>query len=292
MNSKFFLFFAFLLFVSTDIFAQHSNQFDDGASHYSTLRGSASGGTYTLPNGGGILLSSSGSTANVWLLGGNTGAGGSNQIGTLDNTDLKFVAGLAGAPNVRMTILGTGAGTGNVSIGAATAPSMLSVGTTNQFQVDGSGNVVKIRNVTYSWPNAQAAAANYVLTNDGAGSLSWAAGGGTGQPKFVLTNVAFGASPYTALTTDQLIHVNTSAGNVVVNLPNANTFSAGQTIVIKNVDPGANGNTVTIQTSNAGIGDNGQNIDDSAPGGWFGNPIGDDQVQRLYSDGVSNWYSW
>jgi hypothetical protein len=38
--------------------------------------------------------------------------------------------------------------------------------------------ISQIRGVDYVWPNSQAASANYVLTNDGAGNLSWAEGGG------------------------------------------------------------------------------------------------------------------
>lgn len=44
------------------------------------------------------------------------------------------------------------------------------------FEIDGAGDLTKVRNVTYSWPASQGAA-NTVLTEDGAGNLAWATGG-------------------------------------------------------------------------------------------------------------------
>jgi len=102
--------------------------------------------------------------ANIaWTLGGNTiGASSNNQIGTLDNKDLQFITN--GLANVRMSI----SSTGTVAVGSA-----------NQFEIDNTGNLTKINNITYSWPNAQAASIGMVLTNDAAGNLSWAANGST-----------------------------------------------------------------------------------------------------------------
>ncbi|MCB9823626.1 tail fiber domain-containing protein [Candidatus Nomurabacteria bacterium] len=51
--------------------------------------------------------------------------------------------------------------------------SPLSVGTASQFQVNASGDIIKINNVTYAWPTTQAGAASYVLANDGNGTLAW-----------------------------------------------------------------------------------------------------------------------
>lgn len=49
------------------------------------------------------------------------------------------------------------------------------IGTAQQFQVNSSGNIIKLNNVITSFPAANAVG---VLTNDGAGNLSWASGGG------------------------------------------------------------------------------------------------------------------
>src|SRR5579862_9764835 len=50
-----------ILFVFSNVFAQHSLQIDDGATppHYSIIVGPSTGGTYTLPAGGGTLVTSS-----------------------------------------------------------------------------------------------------------------------------------------------------------------------------------------------------------------------------------------
>ncbi|HKR04069.1 MAG TPA: hypothetical protein VJY62_05475 [Bacteroidia bacterium] len=61
---------------------------------------------------------------------------------------------------------------GNTGIGNATAPSLFSVGGAAEFRVNNAGDITRIRNVIYSWPAAQGAATS-VLTNNGAGILSW-----------------------------------------------------------------------------------------------------------------------
>ncbi|KPJ85730.1 hypothetical protein AMJ57_01940, partial [Parcubacteria bacterium SG8_24] len=70
---------------------------------------------------------------------------------------------------------------GNVGIGDANPASLLTVGNGDLFQVDSNGDIIKIRNITYSWPAAQAAGSGYVLSNDGSGNLSWSAAG-SGSP--------------------------------------------------------------------------------------------------------------
>jgi len=69
---------------------------------------------------------------------------------------------------------------GYVGIGTSLPQSSLSVGTTSQFQVNSTGNLSKVNNVTYSFPSSQGSA-NSVLQNDGAGNLTWSAGGGIKQ---------------------------------------------------------------------------------------------------------------
>ncbi len=62
---------------------------------------------------------------------------------------------------------------GNVGIGVSTTiPSLLTVGSNSGFQVNSSGNLTKINNVTYSWPGSQGAAST-ILQNDGSGTLTW-----------------------------------------------------------------------------------------------------------------------
>lgn len=57
-----------------------------------------------------------------------------------------------------------------IGIGDATPASLFTVGSGDLFQVNTSGDLVKLKNVTYSWPAANAAGA---LINDGSGNLSW-----------------------------------------------------------------------------------------------------------------------
>jgi len=81
--------------------------------------------------------------------------------------------------------------TGNVGIGTTTPPSLLTVGSGGEFQVNSSGDIIKIKNVSYSWPSSQAGGANYLLTNNGSGVLSWSSitdiGGvtGTGTQNYI-----------------------------------------------------------------------------------------------------------
>lgn len=76
------------------------------------------------------------------------------------------------------------ASTGNVGIGTTTPSSLLSVGSSSQFQVNSSGNIVKLNNITTSFPSSQGSA-NSTLTNDGSGNLTWSnPSGGTGISGF------------------------------------------------------------------------------------------------------------
>src|SRR5579872_1995888 len=127
-----------LSFCTSNLFAQgHTLQVDDGAGHYSIIQGGNPGATFLLPPGPGTftLLTS----ANVWTLGGNLGAGSNNQLGTLDATALQFVTG--GVSNVRMSISAGGV----VSIDAAltTDPTHAS-GWTNNLRNTSGGAALQI----------------------------------------------------------------------------------------------------------------------------------------------------
>jgi hypothetical protein len=60
---------------------------------------------------------------------------------------------------------------GNVGIGTTTPSSVFSVGSSSQFQVNTSGDIVKLKNLTYSWPSSHTT--NGFLQDDGSGTLSW-----------------------------------------------------------------------------------------------------------------------
>jgi hypothetical protein len=74
--------------------------------------------------------------------------------------------------NTSGTVLSSVASDGSLGIGTSSPASPLSVGGTSQFQVNSSGNIVKINNVATSWPSTQGAASTY-LKNDGSGNFSW-----------------------------------------------------------------------------------------------------------------------
>jgi hypothetical protein len=67
---------------------------------------------------------------------------------------------------------GTGDDAVRVGIGTTTPSSTLSVGASSQFQVNSTGNIIKINNVTTNFPAANSSG---VLTNNGSGTLTWAA---------------------------------------------------------------------------------------------------------------------
>ena len=62
----------------------------------------------------------------------------------------------------------------NVGIGTTTPLAQLSVGNNSQFQVNSTGNLIRINNVAYSFPATQGTA-NQILKNDGSGNLAWSA---------------------------------------------------------------------------------------------------------------------
>jgi hypothetical protein len=61
---------------------------------------------------------------------------------------------------------------GNIGAGPYSPPAQFNVGTTSQFRVDSSGNLIRVNDVPYSFPAAQGSAST-VLTNNGSGTLSW-----------------------------------------------------------------------------------------------------------------------
>jgi len=67
---------------------------------------------------------------------------------------------------------------GNVGVGTTNPTSLFSIGATSPFQIDANGDIIKLKNLTYSWPTGHTT--NGVLTNGGTGTLTWATIGATG----------------------------------------------------------------------------------------------------------------
>ncbi|KUK77775.1 MAG: putative T4-like proximal tail fiber [candidate division WS6 bacterium 34_10] len=91
--------------------------------------------------------------------------GASFDIAT-DNRDIRFLNKVTWGESMRIT------STGSVGIGTPSPVSLFSVGATSQFQVDTSGDITKIKNLSYTWPTAHTT--NGYLKNNGTGGLSWA----------------------------------------------------------------------------------------------------------------------
>jgi len=92
------------------------------------------------------------------------------KLGTFNSQPIRFFSA-----NNEYMFLST---TGNFGIGITNPwtnnpSSLLSVGTTEGFQVNGSGDITKINGIDYSFPSIQATASDDILVNDGSGNLSW-----------------------------------------------------------------------------------------------------------------------
>jgi hypothetical protein len=102
----------------------------------------------------------------------------SNSLSTGNNVITAINSGNTQISGVRVNPV---FGTQNIS-----TTGTLTTGSTGQFTVNGTGNITRINNIATSFPATQGAA-NSVLTNDGAGNLSWAAGSGWGLTGNTLT---------------------------------------------------------------------------------------------------------
>lgn len=99
-----------------------------------------------------------------------------NAVSQLSTTSGALTVDSAAALN-----LGTSTATSVVLAKAGVTTSItdaLNVGA-SKFQVDSSGNLIKLNNVVQSWPSTQGAASTF-LQNNGAGVLSWASVSSTG----------------------------------------------------------------------------------------------------------------
>jgi hypothetical protein len=173
--------------------------------------------------------------------------------GTIADADISGSAGINGAKI-------------NPAFGAqaVSTTSTLTTGSAGQFVVDATGNITKIRNVATSFPAAQGAA-NSVLTNDGAGNLSWAASSGWGlsgnsllgtefigstnnQPLVFSTNTAGGGGERMRID---------AAGNVGVGtIPTRAAFEQVGAVVSTSAIFGGGSQGVSLAQNSPGIGFN------------------------------------
>lgn len=143
------------------------NNTNPGAQFDVTGPATGSGITIRAGGGGDVVLNSGGSL----FFDGNYSYATGNYIRPMAANTQSFFT--SGSERLRIT------STGNVGVATTSPTSLFSVGASSQFQVNTSGDPVKVKNVTYSWPSSQGSTGT-VLRNDGSGNLTWAAiGGGT-----------------------------------------------------------------------------------------------------------------
>jgi hypothetical protein len=113
-------------------------------------------------NGTGLILGNTYTGGHGWYIASGT-TNGKFSIIDLGSGVIDF----SGSPSERVTLLPSG----NFGIGDVTPASMLTVGDGDLFQVSSTGDMVKIKNLTYSWPSAHTTGG--FLKNGGTGTLSW-----------------------------------------------------------------------------------------------------------------------
>lgn len=90
---------------------------------------------------------------------------------------------------------------------------------------------------------ASVGSAGQVLTSNGAGALPTFQ---SGASVLGITTVNHAASPYTVLSTDEFLAVNTSGGVVTIDLPN--TTTTGRVITVKDSNGTSNTSNISITT--------------------------------------------
>lgn len=212
-----------------------------------------------------------GATGTSWSTTGNTGTtAGTNFIGTTDAID--FVVKTNATERMRTL------STGNVGIGDASPASMFTVGSGDLFQVDNTGNIVKTRNVTTSWPSSQGAA-NTILLNDGSGNFSWTATLPSGLVPTLQQTITAGSTLTTSNTIVNGANILTITNNSMVErgvmITSNSTLSDGsdEQILLYSILSGAHSlsgiQSIAVEGQNLHTGTNSSNIgvNGSASGG-------------------------
>ena len=153
---------------------------------------------------------------------GNTGTGALVKIASIGTSDISpllvqvqtsdaFKVVGDGAPAARLVGSTINAATVGLRIEEAVGQTadglqLRSSAPTVVWSVGANGSINVIRSVSYSWPASQGSAST-VLTNDGAGNLTWASPAAASLPQ--ATQVS---ANYSALTTDWLVSMDATAG--------------------------------------------------------------------------------
>lgn len=135
------------------------------------------------------------------------------------NISISTSAALLDTDYIEIYVAQTSGGNLNILAGSYFNAALIPAPVPSGFQVDSTGNITKINNVTYSWPAVQGPF-NYVLTNLGSGNLSWEKTAGTGDLLPSYNNLFIRSNPTNPtyqvdITADVVILLDTSNNGVV-----------------------------------------------------------------------------
>jgi len=173
---------------------------------------------------------------NVETLTGNSGGAVSPTAGNINTLGTGSIT-IAGNPGTStLTTQLTGLTNHSLLVGAGTATiTNLGVATNGQLPIGSTGADPVLAGLT--------AGTNIAITT-GAGSISIAS---SGTPLInTYTSIAFADSPYTVLSTDYYISVNTSGGAITILFPDAPTTN--RTFVVKDRTGNSTANNITLTT--------------------------------------------
>ncbi|MDQ7778660.1 MAG: hypothetical protein RDV41_02990 [Planctomycetota bacterium] len=156
---------------------------------------------------------------------------------------------------------------GYVGIGDTSPLSPLTVGSGDLFRVDTNGNIIRVRNIAYSWPAAQGAANTY-LKNDSAGNLSWDAIDSSELPSNIMYtdtnqtvtglktfNTTAGSVPFAVDATDNGVVTNLNAdtadGKHIAALTQGGAIYASSTSQLSSTGAGVSGQALVSGASGA-----------------------------------------
>lgn len=108
-----------------------------------------------------------------------------------------------------------------LGVGDVSPSELFSVGLGGLFQVDTNGDIVKIKNINYTWPSTQGAA-DSVLINDGSGNLSWSSNGVTS-----LNGLTDATQTFTTSTDGSDFSISSLNGVHTFNFPTASATARG-----------------------------------------------------------------